>query len=214
MLIESKKQAQSHKDRINFTDRSEFFRVKQPKFAFSTFTIILFVISIAAFAVTLVLYKARQPNAANIVLAVWAIALLASFAGVVADYLSLQSRQKKYQQKLVNEWHKNHEQIVFDVVGTAFFNPDGSSRQQYLKSAYNSVRLNQTPSTDIKSNPDGTLAVIVQGYRVGDVPANLTAQVKDMIPRLEEVEPYITTKQSYDAGSLIYGMRITLTAHR
>ena len=76
------------------------------------------------------------------------------------------------------------------------------------------MRLNQTPSTDIRSNPDGTLAVIVQGYRVGDVPANLTAQVKDMIPRLEEVEPYITTKQSYDAGSLIYGMRITLTAHR
>lgn len=188
--------------------------MKQPKFAFSTFTIISFVLSIAAFVVTLVLYKARQPNAVNIALAVWAVALLASFAGVVADYLSLQSRQKKYQQKLVNEWHKNHEQIVFDVVGTAFFNPDGSPRQKYLKSAYNSVRLNQKPSIDIKPNPDGTLAVIVQGYRVGDVPASLTAQVKDMIPRLEEVEPYITTTQSYDAGSLIYGMRITLTAHR
>lgn len=188
--------------------------MKQPKFAFSTFTIISFVISIAAFVIILVLCKVGRPHAASVVLCVWAFALLETFAGIVADYLRLQYRQKKYQQKLAAEWHQNHEQIVFDVVGTAFFNPDGSSRQQYLKSAYNSVRLNQTPSTDIKSNPDGTLAVIVQGYRVGDVPANLTAQVKDMIPRLEEVEPYITTKQSYDAGSLIYGMRITLTAHR
>ena len=76
----------------------------------------------------------------------------------------------------------------YKVVGVTFKNPEGKSRQAYLKKMYNVAVKNDSEDYDVELVPyeyEGhpAVAVLLDGFNVGNIAAEHAADVADMISK-------------------------------
>lgn len=100
------------------------------------------------------------------------------------------------------EYARTHDSISTKVAGVTFKNPDGSSRQAYLKdldvSGANNVQLVQF---DYQGSP--ALRVVVDGMEIGNIPADIVPDVLDVMPRIDNINCTVSSFDN-DSGRRIY----------
>ena len=86
------------------------------------------------------------------------------------------------------EWQRTHGRIVTRLAGVTFDNPDGSSRQKYLKVAYEDDCAGDLQLDTYTYNGEDAIRVLYEGRELGNIPCQAVPEVLAVFNRIEDAE--------------------------
>lgn len=116
------------------------------------------------------------------------------------------------------EWDKSHGCIFTRIAGVTFANPDGSSRQAYLKAAYEDDCAGDMQLDTYTYNGEDAIRVLYEGRELGNIPRDAVHKVLEVFDRIENAQLDVTTFEPDDwdedptrhKPSLIYRADLTI----
>ena len=109
------------------------------------------------------------------------------------------------------KWEEKHAQFETRVAGVTFRNDDGTSRQKYLKQAYNSDDVFDVDLESYEYEGKPAIRVLLEGNCVGNIPANNVDEVLEYMKCLTDVDIYPDCFTDEETGKDVYRADLVIT---
>lgn len=90
------------------------------------------------------------------------------------------------------QWEHSHGRIATRLAGVTFDNPDGSSRQKYLKAAYEDGCAGDMQLDTYTYNGEDAIRLLYEGRELGNIPRDIVPNVLAVLDRIVDADLDIT----------------------
>lgn len=86
------------------------------------------------------------------------------------------------------QWERSHGRIVTRLAGVTFDNPDGSSRQAYLKAAYEDDCAGDIQLDTYSYNGEDAIRLLYEGRELGNIPRDVVPDILAVLDRIVDAD--------------------------